>query len=285
MSGGFLHTLQRAYNYIKVVPYGIYSTPCEVMLHFGYLVYGALLQLVCPTARTSLETEIKDKFRSLLRRSHKQAVDEGHVLLTHSCRTLFYCVVKSLLAKKHKKRLKICTGAVQFGSFYRILKQIELSDACAIELYEIDFAVSDFTMDTFSMDEAQVASCDLILVQHLFGVPMPQSALFRLARKLRIPIVEDCVQSGSLFSKYQGNAASDVCFWSGGLDKTPSCFGGGFGYFKNSPHGNALYKVSHQFETMLVSDLFSGSSIFIFVLDRQFFLGTQFCSLKIVGTL
>jgi len=35
--------------------------------------------------------------------------------------------------------------------------------------------------------------------------------------------------------------------WSGGLDKTPSCFGGGFAFFNNTPHGNSLYaKVKKQ---------------------------------------
>jgi hypothetical protein len=53
--------------------------------------------------------------------------------------------------------------------------------------------------------------------------------------------VEDCVQSGSLFGKCKGDARGDVVLYSGGLDKTPACFGAGFGCFRDSAHGKMLY--------------------------------------------
>ena len=83
-----------------------------------------------------------------------------------------------------------------------------------------------------------------------------------MGNKLNIPILEDCVQSGSLFSNYKGHKLSDIAIWSGGLDKTPSCFGGGFGYFYDTKHGNKMYesvkKMTDNFEVDSFKDRFMG---------------------------
>jgi dTDP-4-amino-4,6-dideoxygalactose transaminase len=113
---------------------------------------------------------------------------------------------------------------------------------CEIEYYEVDLKPSDWTLDEHSVDEEQVKQCDLILCQHIFGVPFQQDIFFELGKRLDIPILEDSVQSGSLYGKYKGHPFSDVLVWSGGIDKTPSCLGGGFGCFRPSPHGARLYK-------------------------------------------
>ena len=109
---------------------------------------------------------------------------------------------------------------------------MEKSVNCSIEYYEIDLKEEDWTLDSDMIEEEDVASCDLIMCQHLFGLPFCQDKLFELGKKNNIPILEDCVQSGSLFGEYTGDPRSDVVMYSGGLDKTPQCFGAGFGYFR-----------------------------------------------------
>eukprot|EP00484_Ammonia_sp_Unknown_P020265 CAMPEP_0197039394 /NCGR_PEP_ID=MMETSP1384-20130603/16193_1 /TAXON_ID=29189 /ORGANISM="Ammonia sp." /LENGTH=362 /DNA_ID=CAMNT_0042469985 /DNA_START=273 /DNA_END=1361 /DNA_ORIENTATION=- len=134
---------------------------------------------------------------------------------------------------------------MHFGSFYRLLRSIELAQKCSIEHYEIDLCAHDFTLNalnTSDIDETSLSECDLILCQHFFGVPFEQNLLFQLGRKYDIPILEDCVQTGSLYGEYRGHQLADVMIWSCGLDKTPSCFGGGLGYFCNTKHGQALYE-------------------------------------------
>jgi hypothetical protein len=89
----------------------------------------------------------------------------------------------------------------------------------------------------------------------LFGVPFDQDTLFQLGKKYNIPVVEDCVQSGSLFGNYKGNPLSDVIMYSGGLDKTPQCFGAGMGFFrKTTPWGRKLYEESLAFHNQLPLD-------------------------------
>lgn len=89
---------------------------------------------------------------------------------------------------------------------------------------------------------------------HVFGVPFNMDRLFQLGKKHGIPIMEDCVQSGSLFGKYKGNPLSDVVIFSGGLDKTPQCFGAGLGFFRDSPNGNYLYEKCSAYHDSLPLD-------------------------------
>ena len=71
-------------------------------------------------------------------------------------------------------------------------------------------------------------------------------------RRHNVPILEDCVQSGSLFGRYTGDPRSDVVMYSGGLDKTPQCFGAGFGYFRDSHFGNHLYEKRPYFNDICI---------------------------------
>merc|ERR1719249_97639 len=211
----YLETLKWVWQTEKVVVYGIYSTRFEMLcLHFWYLIYGLVINIFFPHFYNSLELQIEDKFKDILTEYWGQEeVSRGNVLITHSCRTIFY----------------------------RILRQIDMEDDCDIDFYEIDLKANDWTLDTSTIDEEEFKSCDMVLCMHLFGVPFDQDILFELGHKFGIPVIEDCVQSGSLFSNYKGHSLSDVTFWSGGLDKTPSCFGGGFGFFKGTEHGKDLY--------------------------------------------
>ena len=130
---------------------------------------------------------------------------------------------------------------------------MEKSTGCVIEYYEIDLREEDWTLDSDSIDEAELASCDLIMCQHLFGLPFRQERLFEVGRRSGVPILEDCVQSGSLFGRYTGDPRSDVVMYSGGLDKTPQCFGAGFGYFRDSHFGNHLYEKGPYFYDVRVT--------------------------------
>jgi dTDP-4-amino-4,6-dideoxygalactose transaminase len=225
----------------KVAAYGVYTEWGEAcQTHFWYLIKG-LFHKATAEDRETLERQVQEAF-------HQQfgADQDGNILITHSCRSIFYYVIRYFLNNAKtvhgKPTIRICLPSLHFGSFYRMLRGIEKSLDCCIEFYEIDLNAKDWTLDQDSIDEDAFKKCDLLLCQHLFGLPLNQDRLVELAKKYDIPILEDCVQSGSLYGKYRGYAESDIIMYSGGLDKTPSCFGGGFGFFRNTSWGNEIYE-------------------------------------------
>lgn len=106
----------------------------------------------------------------------------------------------------------------------------------------------DFSLDFDTLEESEVEKCDLIIAQHFVGFPVAQIKLFDLAKKFDIPILEDLVQSGSLYSRYNTHESlgrshcPDVAVWSCGMDKIPSALGGGLGYFAKTQHGVRLFE-------------------------------------------
>jgi hypothetical protein len=178
--------------------------------------------------------------------------------VTHSCRSIFYYIIRTLLEEAYERtgerRIKMALPAVQFGSFHRLLKSMEQSIPCTIEFLVVDFNKDDWTLNQDSIDETEFQTCQLVLCQHLFGVPLKQGRLVALGHKYKIPILEDCVQSGSLYGKYKGHPGSDIIIYSGGLDKTPQCFGAGLGYFRNTLRGNHLYQKCSTFHRSLPMD-------------------------------
>jgi len=199
--------------------------------------------------------------------------NSSSVIITHSCRSIFYYIIKILLNDQYEEgkeeqecnckgkgmpEFRIATHALHFGSFHRILRGMENStnsnNSCKISFYEIDMKRKDWTMHESLIDEDELKKCNLILCQNFFGVPFEQTKLFELGRKYNIPILEDCVQSGSLFGKYKGDTRSDIIIYSGGVDKTPACFGAGFAYFAPSTLGQKLYKQCSVFHNALVTD-------------------------------
>eukprot|EP01083_Nonionella_stella_P287902 980055_1 len=100
-----------------VFPSSMHSDLTELITHhFWYLIKGLFIG-----NREKLIDEIKQNFWILL---NKDAHDtkSGNLIISHSCRTIFYCVIKSLLSLKQNKKLKICCVSLQFGSFYRYSK-------------------------------------------------------------------------------------------------------------------------------------------------------------------
>jgi hypothetical protein len=234
----------------KVCAYGTYTSCGEALrTHFWFLIRG----LFTTPDRDSLECQVKESF-------HQQygADQEGRVLIAHSCRSIFYYIVRALLNQnkrvKKKNALRICLVSLQFGSFYRLLRGMEKATNCIIEFYEVDLKEKDWTLDEDTVDEDELKKCDLLLCQNLFGLPLAHDKLVQLAKKHDIPILEDCVQSGSLYSKYRGSSDADIVLYSGGLDKTPSCFGAGFGFFKDTDWGNILYDDCVAIHTILPLD-------------------------------
>jgi dTDP-4-amino-4,6-dideoxygalactose transaminase len=236
----------------KLNAYGVYTDLGEaIRSHFWFLWKG----LFVTPDRAFLEAQVKETFLKEL--GHTDST--GHALLAHSCRSIFYGIIKLTLDRafetKGEWRITIATPSVHFGSFYKLLRGMETSMNCTIDFYEIDLNENDWTLDEASIDEAEFSKCDLVLCQHLFGVPFDQDKLFELGKKYDIPIIEDCVQSGSLFGNYKGNHQSDVIMYSGGLDKTPQCFGAGMAVFRTTtPWGRTLYDESLQFHNQLPVD-------------------------------
>jgi hypothetical protein len=250
----------------QVNVYGVYTDFGEALrTHFWFLIKGKFVKL----DRAKLEVEVKAKFlEQLLGDSEEDASKSKQVLVTHSCRSLFYYVIRILLEESKERtgemRIKVALPSVHFGSFYRLLKGMEKSMNCKVDFYEIDLHEDDWTLDEDSVDEAEFKTCDLVLCQHLFGYPFQQDKLFQLGKKHNIPILEDCVQSGSLFGKYKGNPLSDVIMYSGGLDKTPQCFGAGMGYFRDTRFGNNLYAKGSAFHETLPHDTWKARLIACF---------------------
>ena len=235
--------------------YGTYTTVYEaVTTHFWFLVKGLI---VSPPPREELEAQVKEAF---LKQIHQKDADKDkQVLLTHSCRSLFYYVIKTCLdnakEKTGKAHIKIALPAFHFGSFYKLLRGIEKGqEGTKIDFYEIDLKEEDWNLDDGSILESEIKKCDLIFCVHLFGLPFNQDKLFELGTKYNIPVLEDCVQSGSMFGKYKGNPLSDVTIFSGGLDKTPQCFGAGFGFFRNTPNGKMLFDKCSTYHNSLPLD-------------------------------
>jgi dTDP-4-amino-4,6-dideoxygalactose transaminase len=243
----------------KVTTYGVYTEWGEAChTHFWFLIRALFPgKRLTENHRLVLERQVGETFHQ-----HFGADQEGNVLITHSCRSIFYYVIRYFL--NHAKRvhgkptLRICLASLHFGSFYRMLRGIEKSMDCCIEFYEIDLSAKDWTLNEDSVDENEFQKCDLLLCQHLFGLPLQQDRLVQLAKKHDIPILEDCVQSGSLFGKYRGYTESDIVMYSGGLDKTPSCFGGGFGFFRNTFWGKDIYQHCHALHNTLPLDSWQG---------------------------
>mmetsp|Transcript_11085 Transcript_11085/g.19510 ORF Transcript_11085/g.19510 Transcript_11085/m.19510 type:complete len:514 (+) Transcript_11085:64-1605(+) len=251
----------------KVTAYGVYTEWGEACrTHFWFLIKGLLRgkqqQQSSESEREALELQVKEAF-------HQQfdPNQDGNILITHSCRSIFYYVIRSLLNNAKQRngnngnddsqqqaKIRICLPSVHFGSFYRLLRGMEKSMGCTIEFYEVDFRSQDWTLDQDSVDENEFKKCDLLLCQHFYGLPMKQEKLVKLAKKYNIPILEDCVQSGSLFGTYRGYPDSDIVMYSGGLDKTPPCFGGGFGFFRNTPWGNDMFQYCSAIHNVLPVD-------------------------------
>ena len=222
---------------LKVTGYGVHVEFVEALTRHNWFLIKGWIQ---KPNREALENEVKDLFLEHLGQTRRT------VLITHSCRSNFYYLIQSILektrAEKGQNQIKIAISTVHFGSFYKLLRGMEKSLQCSIQFYEVDLKEEDWTLDEDSIDEEEFSKCDMVMCQHLFGVPFRQGKFFELGKKYNIPIVEDCVQSGSLFGNYKGDARGDVVLYSGGLDKSPACFGAGFGYFRESAHGQMLYE-------------------------------------------
>lgn len=230
-------------NFIDVTPYGILTELHEVFVyHLRFLFQGLLLGAdASKRDRQTVLQQTEDAFRRILKPE-----TGSNVLITHSCRVIFLTVINALLneaeQKTGKRKIRICIGTIHFGSFYKLLKSMVKPGECEIEYYEVDYKREDWTLDESTVDPEKVKDCDLIMCQHIFGVPLKQDIFWELGKKFNIPILEDCVQSGSLYGTYKGNPLSDIVMWSGGLDKTPSCLGGGLGCFRPTPHGTRLFQ-------------------------------------------
>lgn len=243
----------------KLNAYGVYTDFLEALQsHFWFLFRAKLPGYKAPD-RQLLEDQVKATFLDrFLPNSKAKEEDKRQVIVSHSCRSIFYYIIRTLLEEAKERtgemKIKMALPAVHFGSFHTLLKGMEKSMNCTIEFYEVDLKEEDWTLDHDSIDEKEIASCDLVLCQHLFGLPFTQDKLFELGKKYNIPILEDCVQSGSLYGKYRGNSKSDIIMYSGGLDKTPQCFGAGLGYFRNTEHGNHFFEKCNSYHESLPLD-------------------------------
>jgi DegT/DnrJ/EryC1/StrS aminotransferase family len=239
----------------KVCALGVYTTCQEALgTHFWFLIRDVIGCSVGPLFPSSSSSPPSQDDRAVgLLRQVEEAFHElfgsdqaGRVLVAHSCRSIFYYLIRALLNRnkrvKGRHAVRICVISLHFGGFYRLLRGMEKANPnCRIELYEIDLNESDWTIDQDSIDEEEFKQCDLLLCQNLFGLPLEHDKLIEMARRHNIPVVEDCVQSGSLYGKYKGSEHADVILYSGGLDKTPSCFGAGLGFFRDTRWGNDLF--------------------------------------------
>jgi hypothetical protein len=239
----------------KTTSYGVYVDIWTIFtVYVWFFVKGNFVD------RVAVLQSVEMNLRQILGLTDKDSDDQ--VLITHSCRTIFYVAIQGLLdeAKQRtgQRKIRIATPSVHFGSFFRLLRT--LPDA-EVEYYEIDLIASDWTLNEATIDEAKIAECDLILCQNLFGVPLAQDKLFALGRKYNIPVMEDCVQSGSLFGQHKGHSLADFVVWSCGLDKTPACLGGGLGHFRSTPQGMRMYRMCKERHDTFAIDSFKDRAI------------------------
>ena len=239
----------------KTTSYGVYVDMVTILtVYVWFFVKGHFVD------RTAVLSSVETHFRQLVGLTDKDTDDQ--VLVTHSCRTIFYVAIQGLLddAKRRtgQRKIRIATSSVHFGSFFRLLRT--LPDA-QVEYYEVDLMATDWTLNQAAIDEEEIAKCDLVLCQNLFGVPFGQDKLFELGRKYNIPVMEDCVQSGSLYGRYKGHALADFVVWSCGLDKTPACLGGGLGHFRSTAQGMRMYSMCKERHDTFAIDSFKDRAI------------------------
>jgi hypothetical protein len=194
----------------KVTGYGVYTDFGEALrTHFWYLL-RAKLPGYKEQPRPSLEQEVKDIFLAQFLEKDVLQVkaledSEKQVLVTHSCRSIFYYLIRTLLEESKEKtgkmKIKMALPAVHFGSFYRLLKSMEASMNCVIEFYEVDLKEGDWTLDSDSIDENEIKSCDLIVSILLYRCLL--KVWIYIQFEFSLSFNSSCVNtfSGSLFRK------------------------------------------------------------------------------------
>jgi dTDP-4-amino-4,6-dideoxygalactose transaminase len=183
------------------VPGYIHTTFQDYLYHFWFFITGLF------TRRARVVSQIQRLAQQMY------FFSETQVVVGYSSRCLFDVFLSNLGGRK------ICVTPFLHTGFQRIIEWNQY------ETYVIDVSEDCRLGD---IDTAQLASCDAVLITHVFGYPLDVDALVRQARDLKIPVFEDCVQAGFI-SAYQGHPDATISIFSGGQDKLPVSFGGGLG--------------------------------------------------------
>ena len=182
-------------NFETVVPYGVIcSTKFEFFQHIWYLIYGIILTLFYNI--NNIKLNIYNEIILYIKSNIISCNNNGNIILSHSCRTIFYSFIKTIINKKRNelKKLKngnytnlddkitlnICCTAIQFGSFYRILNSIKNIENININYYNIDYNMDNITINYDNLNENILKTCDVIIIYNIFGVPSNYHKLFKL---------------------------------------------------------------------------------------------------------
>ncbi len=153
----------------------------------------------------------EDAFRTYL------GVD--HAIATSSGRYAFYLILKSLPIKKGDEILLP-------AYMPWVIAKVALIAGLTPVFVDIDPKTCN--IDPADIERKITQNTRYLLVVHLHGVPCDMSAIERLATKHRLIIIEDCAQAlGSTYNGHKLGSFGIASFFSFGLYKHPTTFGGG----------------------------------------------------------
>jgi hypothetical protein len=138
-------------------------------------------------------------------------------ILGYSCRSIFEIFIKDYLEKKTDS---IMVSPWLHSSFYRILNESSLK-------------VISFDYDENFNLVYPKSKAKYILLSHNFGDDNKLKELREYAIENNIYIIEDMVQGGQMYDTSVLTKNTKLLLFSGGQDKIPVSFGGGFGITKD----------------------------------------------------
>ena len=91
-----------------------------------------------------------------------------------------------------------------------------------------------FNLDPKDFEKKITGKTKAIIVQHTFGIPANMEAIFSIARKYNLIVIEDCAHSlGSVYKGKKIGTFGDCAFFSFGRDKIVSSVFGGMATIRN----------------------------------------------------
>jgi len=210
-------------SYLPIVPGKFNSSLFNIFYHL-YLTFTL-----------QSRDEIKGKLNDIVAKNYTN----NYGIFGFSCRSLFKIFVTEYLENKTDR---ILVSPWIHSAFYKILKESTL------KIYSLDY---DENFNLIYPDDYK--SCSYILISHNFGNKEKLKELYQLSKNHNIKIIEDMVQGGIIFDeKLDDNNL--LSLYSGGQDKIPVSYGGGFGITDDS---ELYYIMNKKIESLPEDTLFN----------------------------
>jgi len=128
--------------------------------------------------------------------------------------------------------LKLPPGSEVLMSSLTIPSMVSIVKHHQLVPVPVDLNLADMAPDLNSLRRAITPRSRAIVVAHLFGSRLPLEPIVKIARQLRLLLIEDCAQAFVGFH-YDGHPDADVTMFSFGPIKTSTAFGGAVLYVRD----------------------------------------------------